>query len=478
MNADSGSGVSGGSPKSTLVIGGGVSGLAVASRLQRFGQDWHLIEAAPRLGGGIATTSRDGFLIDHGADMFAVTPPAAIQWCRDLGIDSNLIHPRTDRRGAMVWSRGRMHPIPRGFVLMRATAMGPMWRTGLLSPMAKLRFALERFVRPLSGGGDEPAEESVGQFVRRRMGRGALDGLIAPLVGGIYTADIERLSMSAAMRPILAMERQYGSLSAAARGRRRQGLDGVESGSAGARYGNFRSFPDGMFGLIRRVVATLPPERLQVDAPVVGLRRSNDRWTVEIRGGRQIEADRIVLTTPAAATAKLIGGLDADLAAELRGIESASAAVVCVGVHRDQIRRPIDAFGFVVPPRERSRLIAGSFASYKFDGRAPGDHVLVRCFVGGTLDPDVLILDDAGLVRLVISELGTMIGLVGRPVMDHVVRWDAAMPQYNVGHEGRIERIRNGFDRHPNLHWTNNAAGGVGIAPAIASANRLVDGWG
>lgn len=475
---------------STAIIGGGLSGLTVASQLVRGGQrDIAIFESSDRLGGLIATSHQDGFMIDHGADMFASEPSAAIDLCRDLGIDGDLIQPRTDRRGAMVWSGGRMHPIPRGFVLMRATEMWPVLQTGLLGAAAKLRFAIERFV-PRS---DPDREQSVAEFVRRRMGNGVLDHLVTPLVAGIYTADIERLSMSAAMGPIAKMEQEHGSLFAAARHRRAAGLDGVEKQSAGARYGNFRSFADGMGGFVRRIEQSLPPSVIQLQSPVQALEINDStdsldppdspdppgpsaRWRLTI-GGRAspVLADRVVIAAPPSPTSKIVAQLDPELSASLSGIESASAAIICLGLHRDQIARPIDAFGFVVPPIERSPLIAGSFASHKFDGRAPDQHVLIRCFVGGVLNPGLVERDDQSLVDLVIGELTKMIGLTGSPVTQKVVRWRSAMPQYNLGHDGRIERIRALLDRHHHLHWTSNAAGGVGIAPTIASARRLAN---
>lgn len=456
----------------TAIIGGGLSGLTVASELCRRGDESVAIfESSDHLGGTIATSSQDGFLIDHGADMFATQPGAAVQLCRDLGIDSELIQPSLQRRGAMVWSKGKMHPIPQGFVLMRATELGPLMRSGLLSIPAKFRFAMERFISK----SPPEKEESVGQFVRRRMGHGVLDHLVAPLVAGIYTADIDRLSMSAAMGPIAAMEQQYGSLFAASRHRRAEGLDGVEQQSAGARYGNFRSFADGMGGLIRRIENSLPTPMIHRESPVQSIvREADDRWRItfgDLRG--DVHAERLVLATPPAPTSRIVGSIDRQLADAFAKIESASAAIICLGLDKAQIARPIDAFGFVVPPRERSPLIAGSFASHKFEGRAPQEHVLLRCFVGGVLNPELVENDDQTLVKIVLKELKTMIGLTGTPVLRKVIRWRSAMPQYNVGHQNRIDQIRDQLQRHQNLFWTNNADGGVGIAPTIASAKKL-----
>ena len=449
--------------------------------LHRRGEDVRLFESRNRLGGSIHTEHVDGFTIDHGADMFSTQPPAVLELASELGFSEDLIGPSDDpngpKPGAMIWSRGKMRPVPKGFVLMRATSIWPVLKSPLLSWRGKLRFALERFLP--AGVADESNEESVAAFTRRRMGNAALETLVAPLVGGIYTADLERLSMSVAMGPIAALERQHGSLHRAAKMNRRSGRDREEAASAGARYARFRSFADGMGGLVRRISDTIPSERIHLNAsinrlePSSNLTTSTPRWTLA-DDATSWEFDRVVLACPPAAAAKLCGGLDPGLAAAFEEIESASAAIVCLGVHRDQIARPIDAFGFVVPPRQGSPLIAASMASHKFPGRAPEDHVLIRCFVGGVLQPHWVDQDDETIVTAVLAELQRMIGLTGTPRVQQVVRWRRAMPQYNLGHQNRIDAIESRVANQPHLHWTSNARGGVGIAPAVASARMLV----
>ena len=487
-----------------LVIGGGVSGLTVASELHRRGADVLLLESAPELGGAVRSERIGDYLVDHGADMFAIDPPAAWQMCQTLGFADQAIAPQVHRRGAMIWSRGRMHRIPRGFVLMRATATWPILRSSILTWRGKTRFLMERFVRkPTVGVDGTVPEESVAEFASRRMGTEVLERLVTPLVAGIYTADIAQLSMSAAMAPVLGLESKHGSLAAAAieqrRTERRQrkarsrldddkrlggdskagGNDGLGNEAenrqtAGARYGRFRSFPDGMAGLVRRLAETLPADRIRTSAGVKSLRRDAEQWTVETESDT-VQAEQITLAIPPPAAADLVRPWDVTLADAWTAIPSASAAIVCIGVGDEQIERPIDAFGFVVPPREGSPLIAASMSSYKFDGRAPAGQTLIRCFMGGMLDPDRVNDCDDVLIDTAMRCLGEMIGLRGEPVMTRVVRWRSAMPQYNVGHDNRIASIQRRLATHPGLTWTNNASGGVGIAPTIASAIRLAD---
>ncbi len=262
------------------IVGGGLSGLATAVKLQLADPtlDLTLFEAADRVGGVIHTEQESGFLIDLGADMFATKPSDALDLCRELGIADRLIEPELHGRGARIVHRGRLLPIPEGFVLMRATQLTPMLTTPLLSLSGKLRFLMERWIKspPRDQGADLPEDESVGDFVRRRMGVEVLNRIVAPLTAGIYTADVNKLSMQATMGPIAEMERQYGSLAAATAARRRVGEDSVERASTGARYGQFRAFQGGMIELIRSLADFLPENTIRLATPVRSIHADPD----------------------------------------------------------------------------------------------------------------------------------------------------------------------------------------------------------
>lgn len=449
------------------IIGGGLSGLATAASLNltRPELGLTLYEASERVGGVIDTSVAGQFVIDHGADMFATQPSHAIDFFQALGIADDLIQPKPDGRGAMIVFRGRLVPIPDGFVLMRATKLWSMVTTPLLSPAGKLRLLAERFVANKAGD----ADQSVGTFVRQRMGSEVLDRIVGPLVAGIYTADVEKLSMQATMQPIYRMFSEHGSLAAATLSRKRSGSDTLERGSKGARYSQFRAFPGGMCQLIDRVAETLPGETIKLSQPVQSVTRAGSKWQVQTPSGIA-EFEHVVVATPAAASARLLQSIAPTAAAELAAIESASTAIVVLAVRRSDIKRPVTTFGFVVPPRENRRIIAGSFASEKFAGRAPEDHVIARCFVGGSLQPELLKLSDEELVSLVREELADLIGLTGQPVESHVVRWNNAMPQYHVGHLVRVQRIKDSVAQVDGLTLTGNALDGVGIAPLVGSA--------
>lgn len=462
------------------IIGAGISGLCTGYMLHRRLLECSpqndcsisLFESSDRIGGVIQTEMVDGFLIDHGADMFATNPSAAMDLCEQLGVADQLILPQESRRGARIYTNGELIPIPEGFVLMRATRTWPMLTTPLLSWSAKLRFLVERFCRV--GAHDDGFDESVAEFVTRRMGRSVLEKIVAPLAAGIYTADVTQLSMRSTMKPIHQMEKTHRSLYAATKARARSGEDAVDRTSTGARYGQFRTFPGGMGQLVESIANALPRGSLRLNHEVTSIDRPSIKWRLTVNQ-TQHDFDHVVLAAPANAASRLLRPVNAEVAETLGSIRSASTAIVVLGVNRTQIRKDIETFGFVVPPCEGKQVLAGSFASHKFAGRAPNDSVLIRCFVGGMLHPDTLQRTDEELVASVREELGEMIGLQGEPRLIKVIRWPSSMPQYEVGHHRKVNTIKHEIAELHGLWLNNNALHGVGIAPLVNQAKQTAD---
>ncbi|HBV61881.1 MAG TPA: protoporphyrinogen oxidase [Rhodopirellula sp.] len=452
------------------IIGGGLSGLSTAAKLHRLDDSVQLVlfESGTRVGGVIHTEQVGEFLIDHGADMFSQKPSAAIDFCRELGLEDQLIEPKSSGRGARIVRNGQLVPIPEGFVLMRATQLWPMLRTPLLSLHGKLRFLMERWIAPPKTDEDE----SVSSFVQRRMGQEVLDRIVAPLSAGIYTADVTKLSMQTTMQAIAIMEKKYGSLARATAVRRRKGEDSVERGSTGARYGQFRAFQNGMIGLINGIAQSLPDDSIHLNCPVESIRSIGNQWIVT-ESGTDHKFDHVVVAVPPKAAVNLLEPIAPLASAELAKIESASAAIVVLGVSATNIKRPVNTFGFVVPISERRRILAGSFASHKFSGRSPEDHVLIRVFMGGAMQSELLEKSDEELTTIAQEELSELIGLTGDPLVSRVVRWNDAMPQYHVGHGDRVRIIDDEIGKIPGLWFTSNALHGVGIAPVIQQADQV-----
>ncbi|MEX2169527.1 MAG: protoporphyrinogen oxidase [Pirellulales bacterium] len=453
------------------IVGAGISGLAAANRLIELAPAVQatVFEAAPRVGGIIETVARDGFLIERSADSFITQIPAALRLCERLEIADQLVPTEATRRRALVVRDGKLLPIPEGFVVMAPTKWRPILRSPVLSWRGKLRLACEPFIPKHKGGGDE----SVASFARRRLGRECFERLVQPLLSGIYTADPEKLSLAATMPQFIEQEQKHGSLWRASR-RVRTDESATESG---ARYSKFVAPRGGMGSLISALAAKLPAGSCRVNSPVERVTRtSGGEWELQLRGGEVHHFDGVIFASPAPHVAEAVQGVDARLAEQLSDIEYAGASVVCLGFRADQISRPVDAFGFVVPAIEKRRIIAGSFASAKFPGRAPQGHVLVRVFLGGALQPRMNALSDQELVEVATDELRQLIGLKGEAESVEIARWPASMPQYHLGHLERVSQIEARVAQLPGLALAGNAYRGVGIPQCVQSGEAAAEG--
>ena len=458
-------------PPRVAVIGGGVSGLAAAHRLTEIlpHAELALFEAADRLGGVLETVRRDGFLVERSADSFITKYPWATDLCRRIGLSDQLVPTNESRRRALVVRGGELMRVPDAFVLMTPNKAWSILATRVLSWRGKLRLLAEPFVPRRKGS--ELGDESVGSFATRRLGREAYERLVQPLLGGIHTADADRLSMAATFPEFMAQEQYHGHL---LRGR-------SALAESGARYGMFVAPRDGVSSLVRAIAARLRDGVVRLNTPVMELTRGESgRWQVELGDGRAESFDAVIVALPAPAAAKLLVKLDGELSAELAAIEYASCAVVCSAYRREQFGRPPDGFGFVVPRIEQRPIIAASFASEKFPGRAPQGEVLIRAFIGGALAPALAELPADELQRIAHQELASLMHVSGLPLWSEVVRWRASMPQYHVGHLQRVAQIESRVAQLHGLELAGNAYHGVGIPQCIHSgetaAERVANG--
>jgi oxygen-dependent protoporphyrinogen oxidase len=328
---------------------------------------------------------------------------------------------------------------------------------------------------PRGRAGDD---ESLGAFVRRRLGREALERVAQPLVAGIYTADPDDLSLFATMPRFLELERSQRSLILALwrAGRR---APAPQSGVSGARWSLFVTLAGGMEELVTALAARLPTGAVHLKHRVVGIERRDGQWQVAIQDG-SCQADRVIVAAEAHAASRMLRYVDPPLAALLQVIPYASSATVSLGYRRADVPHPLDGFGFVVPRIEGRRLLACTFSSVKYPGRAPEGHALVRCFLGGALDPRVLEEDEAALVERTRRELHAALGVSANPVLSRVARHPGAMPQYAVGHLTTVEAVERRLEQAPGLFLAGAAYRGVGIADCVRSgetaAERAFDG--
>lgn len=505
------------SSRRIAVIGGGLAGLSAAHRLCELARDSHeeisitLFEASSRLGGLVGTEQIGDYLVDLGADSFLTNKPAAVSLCRRLGIENQLVATDSRFRGALVLFDGRPVPIPEGFQLLSPTAIWPVITTPLFSVWGKARLLMEWFLpsrqRPSSASTTrnsqghtitEPLlDESLSSFVLRRFGREALDRLIQPLVGGIYTANPDQLSLAATMPRFLEMERDYGSLIRASlrpharSGPRTAATNSSTSGrttdtSSGARYGLFAGLKGGMDELVsalRNVVASKCAIRLQSEIRAIHAIPLDDAagppksagYRITLADGTTDDYSEVIVAASASRTATLLQRLDPRLCDLLSRIQYASSAIVVSGHQLADIRDPLQAFGLVIPHTERRRVLAVSFSSRKFPDRAPAGRVLLRTFVGGALQPELLQKPDEELIEIVREELSELLGVHGQPDFMRVVRYQQAMPQYHVGHLDLVSQIENSVSQHVGLALAGITCHGVGVPDAIASGERAAE---
>lgn len=457
-----------------VIVGGGISGLAAAWKTQEIAPELmvRLYERDNRVGGVLETIHHDGFLIERSADMFITDLPWAINLCHRLGIKDELLSSNPVERRAHVVFRGKIVPIPDGFQIMGPTRVWPVLISPILSLKGKCRLIYERFVRRRP---PDASEESLSQFSIRRFGREVFERLIQPLVGGIYTADPDKLSVAAALPRFIEMEQKYGSIGRGLLANKQTDQSQAKSHS-GARYSLFVAPQLGNEQLVSTIASRLPEGVVRKETSVVGIARGEDSlWQLKIANGKEVVCRKLILAIPAHQAAELLLPFDPTLARELEAIVHAGCAVVCLGIARQQFHVPPSGFGLVVPAVENRRILAISFSSNKFPGRAPEGQLLVRVFFGGACQREMMERSDSELTEIAIEELKELLQMTGLPTTHKIVRWPNAMPQYHVGHNARVKRIENRVAEIENLALIGNAYHGVGIPQCIHTAENAVE---
>jgi oxygen-dependent protoporphyrinogen oxidase len=462
------------------VIGGGITGLTVAYRLltsdKREGLSVTLIEAKPRLGGNIVTERRDGFVIDGGPDSFVVAKPHATALCKELGLGSRLITTTEKNRRVYLLRHDKLHSLPEGLVLTIPTKFLPFATSPIFSWQAKARMGLDLIVkkRPSAQG-----DESIGSFVRRRLGQEALDVLADPLLGGIYAGDVEKLGIRSTFPQLAELEDKHGSLIRGALAQRRKAARGGPPPSP------FFSLEGGMGELIDALESSIRKAggNIIVGAPIISAsppsERSSGQWTLRYApsgaSNETLVAQGVVMATPAHVAASVCERFDTELGDMLRSIPYLSTATVVFAYPRSAVPHPLDAVGIIVPKDERRRILAATFISSKWKNRAPEGSVLVRVFVGGHRDPSRLASTDDELVATAREELARLVGVRAEPLFARVFRYEQANAQPVVGHAEHVRRIRQRAERHAGLLFAGAAFDGVGIPDCVRQANDAAD---
>ena len=476
-----------------VIVGGGIAGLAAAWRVCRDDPTARvtLLEAAPRLGGVIHTVREDGFVMEEGPDLSMGAKPGGWELAQSLGIAQRL-HGTRKHASALLFTRGELQRLPEGLTGLVPTKVMPFALTPLLSPLGKLRVALDFALPPRRDDGDE----SVRSFVVRRLGREMYERIVEPLLSGIFAGDGARLSVLATFPHMRAAERDHGGMARAmiaGKRRARRAAKAAHAKAAGReangaperterhaeRPSGFLSFPGGLREMIEALEGSLgsgeAADRITVrtSTPVERLSQLLEgEWRVQLAGGETIDADAVILATPSYVSAELLAGVDPTCAAAMRTIRWAGTATVNIAFSRTDIAHPLDGSGWTTPRIEARPVLAVTWSSSKFQHRAPEGMALFRAFLGGDTNQAVMSRSDDELVALVRHELRVALGICADPVKVKLTRFAKGMPQYDLGHLDRVAFIEQRVAALRGLAIAGNSYRAVGIPDVIKSGEE------
>jgi oxygen-dependent protoporphyrinogen oxidase len=484
--------------KRVLIIGGGAAGLGAAYKVARAATEGHdvefvLFEKDPRLGGKIRTeivrdSSEDRFVVDGGPDCFLTEKPACHRIAKLTGVFEDELSTDESRKGTWILSRGKLHRMPDGIFMFAPTKFLPFATTGLFTWPGKIRMAMDLFIPPKKVAPGEFNDETLESFVVRRMGRECLDRLAEPLVGGVHASDPKQMSLAATFPRLLEMEQNYGSLMKGFLAARRKVEEmrrkyPPKPGQKPRTF--FTSFVHGMQELTDRMADAAGRDRMHPGMSVRSLQRTpEDGWRALLSDGSSINGDAVIIATESWAAEPLIRPHDQDIADALASIPTSSSATISIAFNENEVAFDLNAFGVLCPLVEGRPLMAATYSSTKWPGRAPPGKVLLRGFVGGPHNQEIVKCSDEELVKTVLAEFRDLLGLnpFAKPLFSRVFRWARGMPQYTLGHLKRVELIEDRSVQIPGLALAGGCYRGVGVPNCIESGERAVskilEEWG
>lgn len=454
-----------------VVIGGGIAGLSAAYYASKATDTQvTLLESSNRWGGKITTDRvafNDGqFIIEGGPDTFLATKPWGVALCKELGLGERLHGTNPHKKNTYVLNRNRLLPLPDGLAMMIPTNIQAILKSRLVSWFSKARMGLDFVLPRRAVNGDE----SLGSFVSRRLGREAYENLIEPLMSGIYAGDGDQLSLASTFPYLRDLELKYGSLARGALKMRAQSNGKSVQGSRSA----FLTPTTGLAEIVEKLVETLKAKGVDLRLNTRVLRITNDqsRYQIELENGETLEADLVILATPAFVSGSLLASIDPSLASDLQSIAYASTATVSLAYPQADVPRDLDGYGYVIPRREGRRALACTWTSTKFPHRAPDGYALIRVFVGRAGQDIPWNQND--LLELAKEELKLTLSITADPLLHRVFLWEKAMPQYNLGHPDILKRIDTALEKYPGLALAGNGYRGIGIPDCIHSGELAV----
>jgi protoporphyrinogen/coproporphyrinogen III oxidase len=457
-----------GSGRTAVIVGAGISGLSCAYYLSQACPDLQIriLESSARAGGVIKSINQDDLLVECGPESFSTLKADVLDLSGRLNISEHIIQTNQANRRAFVCLDHKLHALPEGLLMFAPSNLWSFVLTDVFSLPGKLRMSLDLVLPRYQGDRDE----SLSQFVTRRLGDEALRTLAEPMVSGICGGDPEMLSAASTIPQIVEMERKYGSVIKGlfqARMKRQASMQ-----AAGPRYGALSSFDNGISVLVENIIKQLPQGCLFSSKTATHIIRGRNQasWTVLCADNSAFDADCVVLATPAQKAAMLLTEINPSLALRLQKIPRSPAIIINLVYDRNRIRHALDGFGFVVPRKEGMLISACSFSSVKFDGRAAKDRVLLRLFTGGMLKTQAMEMTDDEILQKCHQELKEIIGVEQPPLAHFLVRHAEAIPQYLVGHSELLAKIRDDLGNSPGIELAGNSYSGVGLSDCIKTA--------
>jgi len=467
------------SPFHVVIIGGGISGLSTAFFVMQEAKNNHcdvqctVIERDARWGGKIFTNITQNLLIEGGPDSFLTSKPWAMELCRTLGLEGQLIPTNAENSQTFSLCRGVLRELPQGLLAFRPQRVDKLVSSGLISWLGLLRMGAERFW-PRSSS--LATDESLASFFRRRFGSEAFDYLIEPLVAGIYAGDADELSLEATFPRFRELEREYGSVIKGMRAAHAK--TGAAPKAPGSSTSLFMTLRNGLGELIHTLVNRLTDSGVQLmtGSGCRNLQASTQhdgRFSITLENDTIRTADAVVLTTPAYQTAHIIRTFQPEVANLLEQIPYTSTATISMAYPSNAVMGHIRGFGFVVPRKEQRPILASTWTSLKWPYRSQKGETLIRCYVGGRGREHILEHTDAELVESIRQELKAIVGITSPPNYTEVHRWVRGMPQYVMGHQARIAKIQNLLASWPALHVSGAGLYGIGIPDCIREGRRV-----
>ena len=461
--------------KKIIIIGGGIAGLATAFRIQReikegANLECILLEGSNHFGGKISTEKLDGFIIERGPDSFISQKPAAIQLCKQLGLEDRLTGTNPGAPSTFVYTGGKLVTMPDGLSLMIPTKFLPFALTPLFSLPGKIRMAFDLLIPKKQDNGDE----SLASFVRRRMGEEALNKMAEPMLAGIYASDPEKMSITSTFPMFVETEKKYRSLILGMLARKKAMLMNAVKRPSSA-YSLFMTLKDGLGEMVDAVIKKSPDIQFKSGTKVVGIERNKEKWHLKLDDGSENQVDAVIVATPGTVTAKLLQNITPDSAELLNSIHYVSTATVTLGYKKEGFSHSLDGFGFVVPKAEGCSILACTWTSSKFPHRAPKDYVMLRCYVGGALQEGIAEKDTETLETLVRKDLQQIMGITEIPIFCKVFKNNKSNVQYHVNHSQKIDSIMEDLKNYPGLFLAGSAYRGIGIPDCIQNGNLAAE---